>query len=1310
MNKNKNFFDRLISFICVFLIVSSTFIHEAMAKQNTSFEQFITGVKITDPNGKEYSKDNPAKPGDKIKIFFDFALSDEQRNEMIQQGYKDIVYQYKCPEQILNLIKKEGIINTNVWIERTSLNENKIKFMVTPEGNIQVVFEELGNAGNIRGNICFESAFNKDIDEKIESIHININGTANYVPIYITPAVKCDVEKSGKINNRTNSIDWDIVISPKYEYESLKGISIVDYITTQYQEITRDTKVYCDGKQIPVSFNETNGVITGFDYTFTDDNTGKKHITYSTKIKNAAFAVKYQWCECVNTINAGKKGDDGKLKDYVTAQAKVGFGSDLIRKAYNEVTVDKDGNVVVGYNVIINEQGINLGDDVVLRDVLPEGTEFIDGTLEVKDEFGSKKDNIKLIHEKNNVITIGMGKVDKKYYITYKIKYDPKNIDFSNGKKYKNTISFDYGDTSHSSEADLPQKTPSSSELSIKKSGELLYGDKLLALIDKYKIKDEDIGNMILWTVKIGDDGKIYTKDGKYKFLDNIPAGLEYVEGTLRFSGGTVSDIRYTEPVRYANGVVKWDTTPLTCSIPSPINGGTEITFITRIIQTKENVEGVMLNSQPYEWITYNNSAYLDNNNGNAQVSIYIGNRILKNGNYNRQTKKFSWMVDFNYNPQTDWIGGYLLKRPRLKEVLPQGHKITMINGKYDVYAEDVKTGQKVQVGTDESPWCIDYYDEKTGIAQISWKESNERNYINSWYKFYFTTELKDSSSQKKLFEDGQEVDSTNTVYYYADNINTDDIYNKAEATVKIKKKDIMSKSHDNYKAGINVPWQIIVNQNFEDNIMQGAVIEDKLQDGLVLDTNSVKVFEADYDSENDSYKPGLEVTNFVKIMYDASQNKLSIKFEGYVPRGKAYIIKFTTVISDENISAINNSATFTGHDTKKTQASAEEFYFVPDGALFDNVLSINVEKYGEDGSKLEGAVFKLTEITIKNGKEFTATTDATGNTQFLRCLNPGEKYKLEEIKSPNGYYVKSEPIIFTAGDKNIKGNIAVHDIPRAVRLKKTDENGKILPGAEFELYKSDNTKLVGFIKSKDAEGNEVYWYDAKGTDKLVSDKQGIIRIKGLDAGKYYFKETKAPIGYKLSDKKYEFELSEKLDVSKLKNNYVDVVVINNKQTINFSFMKTDKDFKALSGAEFKLYKNICKNNSHTHDSLNDDINNTSCWSYIGMKTSGSNGFVNFENLETGYSYRLIETKAPDGYQLPQGCWKIDISDEGKVTITAIGRTPVFGKVNGDYKLINYKKSLLPLMGGGGYYPYIICGLLILVCVYIFRKRVLIKF
>ena len=167
MNKNKNFFDRLMSFICVFLIVSSTFIHEAMAKQNTSFEQFITGVKITDSNGKEYSKDNPAKPGDKIKIFFDFALSDEQRNEMIQQGYKDIVYQYKCPEQILNLIKKEGIINTNVWIERTSLNENKIKFMVTPEGNIQVVFEELGNAGNVRGNICFESAFNKDIDEKI---------------------------------------------------------------------------------------------------------------------------------------------------------------------------------------------------------------------------------------------------------------------------------------------------------------------------------------------------------------------------------------------------------------------------------------------------------------------------------------------------------------------------------------------------------------------------------------------------------------------------------------------------------------------------------------------------------------------------------------------------------------------------------------------------------------------------------------------------------------------------------------------------------------------------------------------------------------------------------------------------------------------------------------------------------------------------------------------------------------------------------------------------------------------------------------
>ena len=234
----------------------------------------------------------------------------------------------------------------------------------------------------------------------------------------------------------------------------------------------------------------------------------------------------------------------------------------------------------------------------------------------------------------------------------------------------------------------------------------------------------------------------------------------------------------------------------------------------------------------------------------------------------------------------------------------------------------------------------------------------------------------------------------------------------------------------------------------------------------------------------------------------------------GYTPK------QFTgdlTMTDFENFKAevmekVNNHQAFTSWNGSTKQIQKGQTIELTDENNVIQKLSIPSTQDGYTFS-LNGNVLSITatEDAPKESKTFTFTSaDTSYEGASLVWFKSGSQTVGEfKIKDGNiGSVSLSTQPTPTPPTPPVTPPVAdANEAEGAFYLRKTNTDKEGLAGVEFEVFQ---------IK---ADGSE------SSIGKFKTDKDGLLTVEGLEAGKYYVREVKAADGYKLSDKKIDFNI-----------------------------------------------------------------------------------------------------------------------------------------------------------------------------------------
>ncbi|MDZ5255304.1 SpaA isopeptide-forming pilin-related protein [Clostridium sp. LIBA-8841] len=459
------------------------------------------------------------------------------------------------------------------------------------------------------------------------------------------------------------------------------------------------------------------------------------------------------------------------------------------------------------------------------------------------------------------------------------------------------------------------------------------------------------------------------------------------------------------------------------------------------------------------------------------------------------------------------------------------------------------------------------------------------------------------------------------------------------------------------------VNYSIYFNGKYK--VMNNAVLRDNMPDGMVLKTDSVKIYETPYGQAE------REVTSKFQGKIWAYQNSLVIDFGNTY---SAYRVEYSTQIT-KDMPSYKNTVTVGSLESSTIVKPKEDSTMLTKRSL-DPTTQTDIEytsmgrevRYALDinpnNKQLNNAVFidKFPEgMTLVDGSISVGEKSADGtfkwlnqeglvsvkdNTMTINFGNTDKYYYLYytlKVVEPNKTYDNSAKLTYNNTSASIDKTVQYKTNAGAINAQKT---------VDKETIKKGDNNIVNYTINFDCYG----FFD-KGYLNVVDSLDPRVKIIGVEAPEHFsykIENNKVTVTNDIKDVEYGENL--KVNIKADFSNVPDGNTVKNVATINgtpsnevetkkgfaFEAKKIDENTgKALEGAKFKLL------DSNKKELTNEDGSPI-------ILTSDSEGKITHDIDDVG-TYYLKEIVAPKGYNLNPNEIKFEVLDTDIGTILDLG-------------------------------------------------------
>lgn len=1189
----------------------------------------LTGVALTDANGKAFTEENRPTVDSAANIYFEWALLDEWQ---VQDGD---TYTFQLPD----IFKLYSNVTGTLGDYGT--------FVAHPDGTVVMTFNEnVALDSNVKGSLQFNTKFDvsKMETSTSQTVEFPVEGSDS-VTLHFVPENGKDIVKTGTPNQAfsPDGLDWKVRVNGKQQVmqNAVLKDAIPDGLTLDVDSIAvYRLDVFMDGS------SKVGELADASEYTIVKTDDGSLEIRFADG-RTDAYEVRYK-----TAIEDMSKVDFTNVATFENNGASVTDSATIPIKRGEHLT--KRGTFDpksqrVKWTIEYNFDGMSVAQqDAILHDLFDGTHQLVDGSLVVKHvSIDADGDAVTgdVVPGADYVVTpVANGTqngfdlqfhdaISTPYVITYETEMTYDNADLTavvNGVATPN--------------APLEETTVNVVAQSITK-----------------QLVDADYSSK---TMKWEQHINVYNYAMDHAVIRDTFAsgGLTLLPETLRLVDKDDSGKVLTEGVDYmlASDAGGFEIT-LIGDYASQMTHELVLTYATSFQFEAIQNGSVFKNDTTLEWGP-DDGKKSSTDTVTVDPGYYTQKNGFKLGSYDAATKEITWMVGFNFNLLT-------MDAPVLKDVVPDAQKLLPDT----VEVHKMKLGKEPYSYSDGGIVNADAYtlDTSDNTVTVTFKTG-----ISEAYYVTFKTSLEDSKilpvyKNSATLTDGDQILTT-----------VDGFVTVPNGGNYVSKNGVQD--------GDNMHWNVTINAG-QSVIHQAKVVDTPSKNQIFL-PETIHLYSTKM-AGNGSFVKDTELVQGedyeLVVNRDSVTGNQSFEISFADTISTAYLLDYDTFIDAADMEVVSNDVQLTGSNitteqtttsadvvvrtsdgsggasggrgtltvhkvdqaTSKALAGAEFGLYSKDGAVLlrtatsdeFGVLTFASIRYGEYvvkelaaptgyfKSESSEAGIKVTmdaankDVTVENEAfvgearlvkyEKGTTTRLAGATFSLmrgdvvvktdlktdengelvvRDLEPGD-YSFVETAAPEGYKINEEPRDFTIGEKqNVPVNVTVEDelILGTLVITKQDKVTKMpLSGAVFDLV--------------DGDGNVV-------KSDVVSDFEGKIVIENLPLGDYELVETQAPTDYVRGDAAIPITISKATTEQNLYYETVD----NELAKGGVILTKTDSvdAQKLLAGAVFDLRDS--DGNTIQTNLVTDDL-----------------GAIVVADLIPG-DYSFVETGAPSGYKL----------------------------------------------------------------------------